>query len=149
VRVLENEAVPVAPSGEEGVQNDALYVVGIGSYMAGKNRPPVALEEVPEPAARLVVMHNPDAFAGVPAHAAPLAVAGHTHGGQLRLPYAPEWTYLTYVAEARIHADGWIHDYGQAGNRLYVNRGIGFSKLPLRINCPPEITLFTLVNARE
>ena len=39
-----------------------------------------------------------------------------------------------------------IHD-GAAGNRLYVNRGIGFSYVPVRIDCPPELTLFTLVRA--
>ena len=94
-------------------------------------------------------MHNPDTFATVPTGAAPLAVAGHTHGGQLRIPFTPQWTWLTYLAEDRIHADGWIEDYGRAGNRLYVNRGIGFSQLPLRINCPPEITFFTLTRAAE
>jgi hypothetical protein len=144
VRVLQNEAVPLIPTGEEAAERDALYLVGIGSIMAEKARPGAALEGVPEGAARVVMMHHPDTFAGVSAYAAPLAVAGHTHGGQVRLPYTPEWTYLTYVTEARIHVDGWIKDYGQAGNRLYVNRGVGFSKLPLRINCPPEITLFTL-----
>jgi hypothetical protein len=37
-----------------------------------------------------------------------------------------------------------VQAYGQPGNRLYVNRGIGFSLLPLRINCAPEITVFSL-----
>ncbi|MGB3760287.1 MAG: hypothetical protein WBA07_28570 [Rivularia sp. (in: cyanobacteria)] len=43
-----------------------------------------------------------------------------------------------------MYGDGWIKDYGKQGNRLYVNRGIGFSDIPIRINCPPEVTLFTL-----
>lgn len=43
-----------------------------------------------------------------------------------------------------VHADGWIDGYGKAGNRLYVNRGIGMSAVPIRINCPPELTIFTL-----
>jgi hypothetical protein len=147
VTVVQNDSVAVLPfgaQGEEGEEGDALYLVGIGAHMPEKDRPVRALEDVPEDAARLVMMHNPDTFAEVPAEAAPVAVAGHTHGGQVRLPFTPEWTYLTYLAEDNIHADGWIEDYGKAGNRLYVNRGVGFSKLPLRINCPPEITLFTL-----
>jgi predicted MPP superfamily phosphohydrolase len=48
-----------------------------------------------------------------------------------------------------VHADGWIRDrgFGAPGNTLYVNRGIGFSDVPIRINCPPELTLFTLRRA--
>ncbi len=55
---------------------------------------------------------------------------------------------LDRVNEERPDLSGWIHDYGQPGNRLYINRGIGFSRFPIRINCPPEITLFTLRRAR-
>lgn len=51
---------------------------------------------------------------------------------------------MSYARENEVHADGWIRNYGNEGNRLYVNRGIGFSVLPLRLNCPPELTLFTL-----
>lgn len=146
VRVMQNDSVGVRPFGVEGgEEGDVLYVVGIAPHMPEKDRPVRALEDVPDEAARLVMMHNPDTFAEVPAEAAPLAVAGHTHGGQVRIPLTPEWTYLTFLAEDNIHADGWIEDYGQEGNRLYVNRGIGFSKLPLRINSPPEITILTLV----
>jgi len=150
VSVIRNDSVGVWPFGMEegeGGEEDVLYVVGIAPHMPEKDRPVRALEDVPDEAARLVMMHNPDTFAEVPAEAAPLAVAGHTHGGQIRIPFTPQWTYLTYLAEDNIHADGWIEDYGQEGNQLYVNRGVGFSKLPLRINSPPEITIFTLVEA--
>ena len=93
-------------------------------------------------------MHHPDSFAEIPAGAAPLAVAGHTHGGQVRIPLMPQWSWLTFVKEDEVHADGWIDGYGAEGNRLYVNRGIGFSVVPLRINCPPELTRFVLEHGR-
>jgi predicted MPP superfamily phosphohydrolase len=51
---------------------------------------------------------------------------------------------MTLVRSGRVAADGWIPDYGAPGNRLYVNRGIGFSRVPIRINCPPELTWITL-----
>ena len=89
------------------------------------------------------MMHNPNSFEAFPAGSAPLAVAGHTHGGQVRLPGTPEWSWLTFVKEDEVHADGWIDGYGSPHNRLYVNRGIGFSGVPLRINCMPEVSLFT------
>ena len=65
----------------------------------------------------------------------------------IRLPFTPEWSWITFRLEDEVHADGWIDGYGAPGNRLYVNRGIGFSVLPIRINCPPEITMFTLSGA--
>lgn len=121
-----------------------LYLVGIGDHWPNEDRPIFAVAQVPRGAARLVFMHNPDSFEPLPPGTAPLAMAGHTHGGQVRLPFLPEWSWMTFAKEDKVHVDGWISGYGQQGNKLYVNRGIGFSIIPLRINCPPEITFFTL-----
>lgn len=141
VQVLENEAV-ILPNKIQ--QQTPLYLVGVGSHWANNDKPAVALAQVPDTAPRFVMMHNPDTFPKFPASSAPVAVAGHTHGGQIRLPFTPEWSWLTFVEEGKVHADGWINGYGAPGNQLYVNRGIGFSIVPIRINCPPEVTLFTL-----
>lgn len=146
IRVLRNEAVALPPPGDQG---EPLYVVGIGAEWPGHARPAVALSGVPEDAARIVLMHNPNTFDELPPGSAPLAVAGHTHGGQVRIPLLPQWTWLTFVRADQVHTDGWIPTYGAPGNRLYVNRGIGFSTLPIRINCPPELTFFTLQAAES
>jgi len=153
VQVLKNEAVELAPSVDQRqtlsrMQRQTLYLVGIGARWPNEDKPAVALAQVPDGAPRLVMMHHPGSFAAFPANSAPLAVAGHTHGGQIRLPFTPEWSWLTFIKEDKVHADGWIDGYGQPGNHLYVNRGIGFSIIPIRINCPPEITLFTLQPSR-
>ncbi|WP_254566793.1 metallophosphoesterase [Oscillatoria sp. HE19RPO] len=158
VEVLQNEAVAIGnpalraiPPSENGnptaanrADNTPLYLVGIGAHWPNNDQPKVAVNLVPEGTPRLVMMHNPDSFEALPPNTAPLAVAGHTHGGQIRLPFTSEWSWLTFSKEDEVHADGWIPEYGQSGNRLYVNRGIGFSILPMRINCPPEVTVFTL-----
>lgn len=140
IPTLINEATPV-----ELEDGEPLYIVGLGSNYAGMDDARQALASVPSSAARVVMMHNPSSFAKLDAQTAPLAVAGHTHGGQLRLPFSPEWSFLTFAREDEVHVDGWIEDgYGEAGNALYVNRGIGMSLLPMRINAPPELTFFTL-----
>ena len=150
VQVLQNESVALTPSGNRNQTtakmggNAPLYLVGIGAHWPDRDQPKVALAPVPEGTPRLVMMHNPNSFEALPPNTAPLAVAGHTHGGQIRLPFTPEWSWLIFMREDEVHADGWIKGYGQPGNRLYVNRGIGFSIIPIRLNCPPEITLFTL-----
>lgn len=145
VRVLHNEAVPLRSGRRSGAP--PLYLVGVGARWPDRDRPGLALAGVPSGAPRLVLMHNPGSFGAMPAGSAPVAVAGHTHGGQVRVPFTPEWTWMTFVKEDAVHADGWIDGYGAPGNRLYVNRGIGFSVLPIRFNCPPELTIFTLRDA--
>ena len=143
VEVLQNQAVQIDSPVVQG-SNQPLYLVGIGAYIANNSDVNKALSEVPDNSPRVVMMHNPASFAEFPPQTAPLAVAGHTHGGQIRLPFTPEWSWISLVKGEEVYGDGWIKDYGKPGNQLYVNRGIGFSDVPIRINCPPEVTLFTL-----
>ncbi|MBE9129235.1 MULTISPECIES: metallophosphoesterase [unclassified Coleofasciculus] len=146
IEVLRNEAVKLALPGNsaQNVSNsESLYLVGIDSYLAQKDKPTVALADVPNANPRIVMMHNPKSFLALPPQTAPVAVAGHTHGGQIRIPFTPNWSWLEDARDWE-HVDGWSEDYGAEGNRLYINRGIGFSRLPIRFNCPPELTLFTL-----
>ena len=152
VNVLQNEAVEInSPTVKSG--NEALYLVGIGSHIAKNDDVTKALKGVSNYSGgvrsansppRIVMMHNPKSFAAFPPNTAPLAVAGHTHGGQIRIPFTPQWSWISLVKNEEIYGDGWIKNYGNGGNNLYVNRGIGFSDIPIRINCRPEITLFTL-----
>ena len=151
IPVLDNRAVPLVLLSENvgetnsPANNDAaLYLVGVGSRYAGNAKPEIALAQVPENAPRIIFMHEPDSFAAIPANAAPAAFAGHTHGGQIRVPFTENWSWMSLATDEKIHADGWIENFGQAGNRLYVNRGIGFSSFPVRINCQPELTFFTV-----
>ena len=146
IGVLHNEAAALRLAGGDA----PLYIVGIGSRYAQEDEPRDALRGVPDGAARILFMHHPDSFAEIPAYAAPLAVAGHTHGGQIALPFTPDWSWLTFVKEDAVHADGWVEEsYGAPGNRLYVNRGVGFTLVPIRIGAAPELTLFTLTSRVE
>ena len=139
VAVLQNEAVPITAGG------DTLWVVGVGSVWAGLADVDAALAAVPEGAPRLWLMHNSEAFRDIPAREAYLALAGHTHGGQVRLIPGDERSWLDIVRSGEVYADGWAADsIGASPNRIYINRGIGFSTIPVRINCYPEITRITL-----
>jgi uncharacterized protein len=156
VRVLNNEAIALR-SEDQTSENEAFYLVGIGAYIPGQSQPLDAIAQVPDEAARFVLMHNPASFAELPSGTAPVAVAGHTHGGQVRIPFRPHWSWMTLVEDKPsfswisqikggvVRVSGWIPGYGSEGNHLYINRGIGFSHLPIRFNCPPELTLFTLL----
>ncbi len=141
VRVLQNEAVALSPTGNA---SSPLYLIGVGPHIADESNPEAALSQLPEGAPRLALMHHPASFTQFPAGTAPLAFGAHTHGGQLSLPFTPSWSYMAYIEEDTVHADGWVNNYGAANNRLYVNRGIGFSVIPMRFNAAPELTLVTL-----
>lgn len=148
IEVLQNESRVLLPDvvpGDGKPPPAPLHLVGIGANWPGKDRPEEALASVPDDAPRVVMMHNPNSFAAIPPYMAPLAVAGHTHGGQISIPFTPDWSYLRFT-KSDIQVDGWAdEEHGAPGNRLYVNRGIGFSGVPMRIHCRPEITFFTLV----
>lgn len=150
IHVLMNEAIKLPhPGGAQATEpsQQNLWLVALGAHVPGKDHARQALAQVPDNAPRIVLMHNPDSFAKLPAGSAPLALAGHTHGGQIRLPWLLLRRILGRVNKERPQMSGWIEDYGQPGNRLYINRGIGFSRLPIRFNAPPEITIFTLRSA--
>lgn len=147
IEVLLNEATTVpGPSGDPA---QALHVVGLGPVRPGLVDVEQALDGVPDDAPRVVLMHNPTAFPELPADSAPLAVAGHTHCGQIALPFRPHWSYLGLSEEEAVVADGFaLQSYGQPGNRMFVTCGIGFSLLPVRINAPPQVVFFELTAAR-
>lgn len=147
VKVLHNESIMLTTD-DSAEDTSGLYLAGVGSNWMDEDDAAKALEGIPSEAARVVMMHNPNSFEKFPADSAPFAVAGHTHGGQIRLPGMPDWSWMDLTAEEEKHTDGWIEDYGAAGNQLYVNRGIGMSTVPIRIHAKPELTMFTLVSEK-
>jgi uncharacterized protein len=149
ITVLEDAAVRL-PDPKLRVDQEAqsLYLAGIGSHKAEADKPAQAVSSVPEGQPRIVMMHNPHSFRSLPAGAAPVAVAGQTHGAQVRIPFLPGRSWLAPYEGAPAHTAGWAGpEFGQPGNNLYVNRGIGFSGLPLRFGAPPELTFMTLRGA--
>ncbi|MDQ3636064.1 MAG: metallophosphoesterase [Acidobacteriota bacterium] len=151
IKVLENQAVPLELNDKNSEKNNQseddianFYVVGIGSGYAQNAKPELALAEVSDNAPRVIFMHEPDTFTDFAPNTAPFAVAGHTHGGQIRIPFTKNWSWMALLSDEKIKTDGWINNYGNSGNHLYVNRGIGFSSFPVRINCRPELTVFRL-----
>ncbi len=129
--VLENEAVPVA------VRGSRLWVVGLAD---ATTRSPAldALGAVPAGEPVLVLSHDPDVFPYVPARAA-LTLAGHVHGSQVNLPLVR--ARVTPSRHAARYRAGHIEERDR---HLFVSRGIGTSRLPVRFLAPPEVALVQL-----
>jgi predicted MPP superfamily phosphohydrolase len=143
VHMMDNQVRPLtrAPAGAPG--NDTLYLAGIGEKWARNDNAEATMALVPRDAPRIVFMHDPDSFARIPAGAAPLAIAAHTHGMQIGVPYLSDYVWRHFFSDAGSGVEGW-QTFGQSGNRLYINRGIGFSVVPARLHAVPELTVFTL-----
>jgi len=67
-----------------------------------------------------------------------LALAGHTHGGQVRLPF---WGPLWLPGGIGPYVQGW---FSATGSRIYVSRRLGTTLLPVRFACRPELAIISL-----
>ncbi len=116
----------------------ALYVAGVDSMREDKQDLGTAMAGVPEDGCTILLAHEGD-FADLAAldRRMALQLSGHSHGGQVRLPGWP----LVLPRLGRKYVEG-LFRVGQM--KLYVNRGIGTASLPLRLNCPAELTLIEL-----
>jgi uncharacterized protein len=117
----------------------ALGVIGVDDPTLGLDRVDRAFAGLADDAAMLLLAHSPDVLPRLGNHRPGLLLAGHTHGGQLRLPGIGP--IGTVSALPRRYAMGaYVYD----GVQTYVSRGVGTSGAPVRFNCPPEVTLITL-----
>jgi uncharacterized protein len=116
---------------------DDLWIAGLDDPASGTPDLARALQGAPSDSFKLVLMHAPDYFAKV-AGRFDLALAGHTHGGQVVLPlYGPLWL----PEGGRRYVRGF---YSQNNSHLYVSRGVGTSIAPMRLGCRPELAIIEL-----
>jgi uncharacterized protein len=134
--VLYNQGVALS------VGKTFLYLAGMDDAIAGHADLRAALERAPEGAPVVLLLHEPDLIDQTSLDPrVTLQLSGHTHGGQVLIPgkkpffqpeYGKKYPYGLYKVN-----NSW----------LYTNRGLGCISVPLRINCAPEISLFTLTAA--
>ncbi len=116
---------------------DGLWVIGLDDAMTHQPNYEKANLGVAANAYKIALFHSPAFFDEV-AGKFDLVFAGHSHGGQVRVPFIkPFWL----PAGCNDYVEGW---YEREGSKMYVSRGIGNSILQLRFNCRPEIAVITV-----
>jgi hypothetical protein len=111
-----------------------LWIAGVDDPMSGHADFGAALSSAPPGAAKIALLHSPEVFDTIQTD---LALAGHTHGGQVRLPIVG--SVWRPPGSGRFDR-GW---YG----KLFVSQGIGTSLLPVRFLCRPEIAVIRVIPA--
>jgi hypothetical protein len=135
IPVLANSFVPLERQGQR------IWLAGVEDVLI--QRPdlstalPAAKRRDGEPT--ILLAHEPDFADYTMGQQVDLILSGHTHGGQILLPFLPP-LMLPDMGRKYVHGLFRLGD----GMQLYVNRGIGAVTLPFRFRCPPEITAITL-----
>jgi uncharacterized protein len=134
IRMLLNECETIARGDQQ------IYLAGIDdAHYFRVDNIEKAGATIPEGAFSILLSHTPEIYRQA-AHAAfNLLLSGHTHGGQICLPGSIPIT-LDAVLPRRLGAGAWRY-HGMSG---YTSVGVGTSIVPVRLNCPPEITLHHL-----
>ncbi len=113
-----------------------LWLGGFDDWMAGEPDG-TPLTTAPDDACRLALFHSPQWFDETAGQYA-LALSGHTHGGQVQLPFVGA---LWLPRGSGRYVEGW---YERSGSKMYVSRGVGMSIIPVRFLCRPEIAIIDL-----
>ena len=137
VRLLRNDSVFI----ERGGARFALAGIDdVGRRETAAAYMRRALRSIPDGTPRILLSHRPYFIGEAGLEGVDLVLSGHTHGGQIVLGQIGGIT-LTPAALASPYIWG---KYRLGRTQMYVSRGIGTVGLPMRINCPPEITKITL-----
>lgn len=130
------EAANIVPIEGKIIEMNEIRLIGVGDLWAGK-ADMQAMPELPQDKPWLILAHNPDTVAQVPnLPYRPLMLSGHTHGGQLELPW------LTDYVLSRVSLLGFKKGLYQVKNaQVFVTVGTGLVGLPLRFRAPPTIDI--------
>jgi predicted MPP superfamily phosphohydrolase len=119
----------------------SLWFAGAGDLWEDKE---MCIDEllapIPQNECRIVLAHNPDSADTIIHTNADLVISGHTHGGQVRIPFIGA---LVLPVKNTNYSSGL--KYSKDNTPVFISRGIGWAMYPVRCNCFPEIAVLELV----
>lgn len=119
------------------LKNSRIWLCGVDDYMVGKADIKSALEGSEEDDFKLLLSHNPKLLRSAARNGIDLMLSGHTHGGQIR--------FKTQRKLLPRRLKSGLYKYGET--QVYITRGIGTVVVPMRYQCPPEISLLELCSS--
>jgi uncharacterized protein len=123
-------------------QQQSLWIAGVDEYSYGRSDLRKALAGIPPSQPRILLAHHPEILPLAARHQVDFVFSGHTHGGQIRIPYLGSPNGV--AANGQDHTSGFVRCQQTC---MYVSRGLGKVVLPFRLFCPPELPVFNLVKS--
>jgi len=117
----------------------SLWLAGVDDHMVGKTDLPSALRGSYPDEMKLLLAHNPLIFRQAVRLGVDLTLSGHTHGGQIKIRDDEKRLIRRRKLSSGLHQ--------RKNSQIYITRGIGTVVLPVRYQCPPEISLLQLRSA--
>lgn len=134
VRVLKNGSELLTRNGT------TIAVAGLAEYLTGESNHLDALRGIPPDVPRVMLAHNPGIIRFLDPQTVDLVITGHTHGGQIRIPFLPPLVRLpTPLGQ---HYDAGLFTFNTIP--LFITRGIGESGPRARLFNLPEIAILTI-----
>jgi predicted MPP superfamily phosphohydrolase len=130
---LRHKVIPITRNGEK------LWLVGAGDLWEDHTDIETLMATIPENECRIVLAHNPDSADTVFKSKVDLFLSGHTHGGQVNIPFIG-----TPVLPVKNKNYSFGLKLSPTGSQVFISRGIGWAIYPVRFNCFPEIAVITL-----
>lgn len=124
------------------LENESITLAGVDDLILGSPDLQLALSNSPQEQFTILLAHEPDYADTAINYHVDVQLSGHSHGGQVRFPFVGH-LYTPIYAENYIQGKYELND---GDFMLYVNRGIGTTRLPFRFLCKPELHIFTLQN---
>jgi len=139
-RALQAENIQVLANQSEAIEQDGarIWLAGVNDVLGRTADLSKTLHGVPAGEAVILLAHEPDFADEASQFPIDLQLSGHSHGGQVRIPLLPP-LYLPPMAKKYVWGT-----YRVGPLTLYTNAGLGTIGVPMRLNCPPEITFLTL-----
>jgi uncharacterized protein len=123
------------------IGEEFIYLLGIDDAMLGRPDINEALSDIPNDSYKILLSHAPDLADSAALFNIQLQLSGHSHGGQIQIPFLGA---LVRPPFAEKYVEGFYTIGNEAPLTLYVNRGLGTTRLPFRFLSVPELTVFTL-----
>jgi uncharacterized protein len=132
IQILANKSTAIEKNGGR------FWLSGVNDVLDRTADLETALQKIPTNEATILLAHEPDYADHVAKFPVDLQLSGHSHGGQVRIPFLRPF-YLPDLARKYIWG---LYKVGPL--TLYTNPGLGTVEIPVRLNCPPEVTLLTI-----
>jgi uncharacterized protein len=123
------------------LNGSAIHIAGVDDSMLGHPDIETAISELTENSYTILLSHAPDYASKASKYNIQLQLSGHSHGGQIQIPF---FGPVVTPPHGEKYPEGFYRLGDNPGLTLYVNRGLGTTRLPFRFLSKPELTMFTL-----